>query len=117
MKIAVFLLADIEVKESWGRMANALETVKELKQAGDDVALVFDGAGVRWVGRLSSADHKYHALFANVQDRIAGACRYCAQAFQVAHEIEAAGVPLLADFDDHPSVRGFLAAGYQVLTF
>jgi hypothetical protein len=31
--------------------------------------------------------------------------------------LEAAGVALLDDFEGHPSLRSYLAAGYHVLTF
>lgn len=117
LKVAVVLLADIEANESWGRMANALETVKELQEAGDDVALVFDGAATRWLGPLSAPDHKYHKLFAEVRDRVDGACLYCARAFKVESEIRAAGIRLLSEHDDHPSLRKYLVAEYQVLTF
>ena len=44
---AIILLADTETHEGMGRMANALTTVKEFKEAGDDAVVVFDGAGTR----------------------------------------------------------------------
>ncbi len=81
-KVVVLVLADIDTKEDLGRVVNALQTVKEFKEGGDQVRLVFDGAGTRWIGELGAADHKYHALFASVKDR-AGACSYCAKAFGV----------------------------------
>jgi hypothetical protein len=40
------------VKLGLGRAFNALALVKEAKAANDDVELVFDGAGVQWVGKL-----------------------------------------------------------------
>lgn len=61
-------------------MVNALQTAREFKDSGDEVRLVFDGAGTRWIGELGSAEHKYHGLFEAVKDR-AGACSYCARAF------------------------------------
>jgi hypothetical protein len=47
-KAAAVVLADIETHEDLGREVNALETVKEFKDAGDEAALIFDGAGTRW---------------------------------------------------------------------
>ncbi len=47
-KAAIILLADTETSEGMGRMANALTTVKEFQDAGDDAVLIFDGAGTRW---------------------------------------------------------------------
>jgi hypothetical protein len=81
------------------------------------VAVLFDGAGTKWVAALSEREHRYHGLFEDVRDRITGACAYCANAFGVREQVEAAEVALLDDFEEHPSLRSYLADGYQVLTF
>ena len=116
-KAALVVLADTEAGEGLGRVVNAMITAKELKESGDEVALLFDGAGTKWVVALSEGEHRYHALFEDVRDRIVGACAYCAKAFGVSDEVQAAEVALLADFEEHPSLRSFLADGYHVLTF
>lgn len=115
-KVLVLVLADTETKEALGRVVNALQTAKEFKQAGDELRLVFDGAGTRWIGELGSPEHKYHALFESVKDR-GGACGYCAGAFGVKTAVEKSGVPLLDEFDGHPSLRGAVSEGYQVISF
>jgi hypothetical protein len=115
-KVLVLVLADVETKGDLGRVVNALETVKEFKEAGDEVRLVFDGAGTRWIGELGSSQHKYHALFESVKDR-GGACGYCARAFGVKSAVEQQGVPLLDEFDGHPSLRRAVSDGYQVISF
>jgi hypothetical protein len=51
-----------------------------------------------------------------VRDR-AGACVYCARAYDVKDEVEAAGVRLLDEYRGHPSVRQLIADGYEVVTF
>jgi len=89
-KVFVLVLADIETKEALGRVVNAMQTAKEFKDAGDEVRLVFDGAGTRWIGELGSSGHKYHGLFASLKDR-AGACSYCAAAFGVKSAVEPGG--------------------------
>jgi hypothetical protein len=116
-KAALVVLADTEAGDGLGRVVNAMITTKELKASGDEVALLFDGAGTKWVAALSEGEHRYHALFEDVRDGIVGACAYCASAFGVRNELEAAGVALLDDFEGHPSLRSYLAAGYHVLTF
>jgi hypothetical protein len=115
-KIAVMLLADTDTREAMGRMANALTVVKEGKEEGDDVRLVLDGAGTKWAPELAREDHKYHRLFEDVRDE-AGACVYCARAYNVKDEVEAAGVGLLDEYRGHPSVRRLIADGYEVVTF
>ena len=116
-KIGVVLFADIETHADMGRATNALSTVKECKQAGDEVTLIFDGAGTRWLPELLSDEHRLHRAYMAVADRSAGACRFCAVAFGVKDQLEKAGIPLLDDFEGHPSIRGLVADGYQVITF
>lgn len=115
-KVLVLVLADTETTEALGRVVNALQTAKEFKDAGDELRLVFDGAGTRWIGELGAPEHKYHALFESVKDR-AGACSYCAGAFGVKAAVEKYGVSLLDEFDGHPSLRRAVSDGYQVISF
>jgi hypothetical protein len=48
-KAAIIVLADTETHGDLGRVVNALEAVKELKEARDEVKLIFDGAGTQWI--------------------------------------------------------------------
>ena len=67
-KISVVILADSETHGDMGRVANALALVKEAKEAGDEVELIFDGAGVTWVPVLSDADHDLHPMYQSVRN-------------------------------------------------
>lgn len=116
-KAAILLFADTETPEGMGRMANALTTVSEFKEADDDAILIFDGAGTRWVPLLADAGHKYHRLLEDVRDQVQGACVYCARAYGVKDAIEVAGIPLLDDYKGHPSVRDLMVEGRHVVTF
>ncbi|MCA1674048.1 MAG: DsrE family protein [Actinobacteria bacterium] len=116
-KIGVVVLADTETPGDLGRVVNALITAREAKEAGDEVTVIFDGAGTKWIGELSSPGHKYGELLENVSDVVAGACSYCAKAFGVKDVVEATDIPLLADYEDHPSLRRLVAEGYAVMTF
>jgi hypothetical protein len=116
-KAAIVVLADTTTHEGLGRIANALEAVKELKDAKDDVQLIFDGAGTRWVGELAKPEHKAHGLFSAVRDKVTGVCSYCAGAFGVTQDVQSCGVPLLGEYDGHPSFKKLVDRGYQVITF
>lgn len=116
-KIGILVLADKETHADMGRVANALEVAKEFQEAGDEVAILFDGAGTRWVGELSQPNHRLHRSFAVVKPSIAGACRFCAAAFGVKEEVEQSGIPLLGEYEGHPSVRNLVTQGYQIITF
>lgn len=115
---AILVLAGTETKSDLGRVVNALQVARELKESGDGTTVVFDGAGVQWIPTLSDPEHRYHELWEQTTDVVQGACAYCAGAFGVKQKIEASGeVDLLDEFDGHPSVRRLMDDGYQVLTF
>jgi hypothetical protein len=59
MKTAVIVYSDPKNggEESLGRVFNALAATYDFKQQGDEVTLLFQGAGTRWVGELSQKDH------------------------------------------------------------
>jgi hypothetical protein len=116
-KVAIVVLAGTETHEGLGRVVNALEAAKELKEGKDDVRIVFDGAGTAWVPELAKTDHKGHGLYAAVADRVAGVCAYCAGAFGVKDAVVAQGVQLAGEYEGHPSVRSLVHEGYQVITF
>ena len=116
-KAAIVLLADTETKEGLGRMSNALTSVREFKEENQEVTLIFDGAGTKWIGELSNPDHKYNGHFKLVKGEIQGACAYCARAFGVKDEVQESGVELLGDFEGHPSLAKLVTQGYQVITF
>jgi hypothetical protein len=116
-KAAIVFLADTETQEGLGRMSNALTTVREFKDEGQQVTLIFDGAGTKWIGELTDPDHKYSGHFESVKDDVEGACAYCARAFGVKEEVQESGVDLLGDFEGHPSLAKLVGKGYHVITF
>ncbi len=116
-KAALVVLADTETHEAFGRVTNALVTAKEFKESGDDVVVLFDGAGTKWIGELANPEHRAHQLFEGVRDAVAGACSYCASAYGVKEQVEQSGVALLDEYAQHPSIRRLVAEGYEVVTF
>lgn len=116
-KAAVIVLADNESHGDLGRVVNAMMTVKELTESGDDVELIFDGAGTQWPGMLADPDHQSHRLFEQVHDCITGACAFCSKAFDAEEGVKLADVPLLDEFKGHPSMRRLVQEGREVLTF
>ena len=116
-RVAMLVLADTESHGDLGRVVNALMTAREFKEAGDDVQIVFDGAGTKWPGVLSNDDHRSHALWESVHDVVSGACGYCADAFEATESVHAAGVKLLDEYHHHPSIRNLVANGYQIISF
>ena len=116
-KIAIIVLADTDRHEGLGRVVNALMAAKEFKAAADDVRIIFDGAGTKWVPELANPEHKTHGLYKAVRDKVTGVCGFCAGAFGATHGVEKEGVPFAHDFEGHPSFRRLVDDGYQIITF
>jgi hypothetical protein len=116
-KVAVFVFADTETNEGLGRVVNAMITVKELKGAGDEVQLFFDGTGTRWLEELSRKDHKAHELYESVKDRVSGACLFCATVFGAKDSVQDCNVKLVNEFEQHVSVKKLLSDEYQIMNF
>lgn len=116
-KAAIVVLADVETHGDLGRVVNALVATKEFKEAGDEVRLIFDGAGTQWPGVLSDPGHKSHKLYESVHDVVVGACGFCARAFHAEESVKHADVHLLHEYEGHPSIRGLVNDGFHVITF
>ena len=124
MKAAIVVLSDPRSgsEESMGRLFNALASAYDFKQNGNDVTVLFQGAGTRWVGELSKAEHPMHKLFEAVKDTVAGVSCGCADVFGATEEAENAGFELVKDnpvpgTPGLPSLRKLTAEGHTVLTF
>ncbi len=124
MKAAIIILSDPKSgsEEALGRVFNALAAAYDFKQKGDEVTVLFQGAGTRWLGELSKDDHPAHALFEEVRDTVAGASSGCADVFGAREEIVASGFDLIREnpvpgTSGLPSVHALVAQGHTVLTF
>lgn len=124
MKAAIVILSDPSTnsEEALGRVFNGLATAYELKQNGDEVTVVFQGAGTRWPKLLSTPEHPAHGLFELVKDRVAGASAGCASVFGATEDVTACGLPLISE-NPVPgtagltSLRKWLVEGSPVLLF
>ena len=116
-KIAIVILADTDTSADRAKVANALTTAYEFKEANEEVTVVFTGAGTKWIAELSDPDHRLHRAFELVKDKVAGACKACAVSFGVREEVEASGVPLLAEYRGHQSLRKLIKEGFEIVTF
>ncbi|MFC3960000.1 hypothetical protein [Halovivax cerinus] len=114
---AVVILAGTESHADTGRLVNGLETAREFAETdGDDVELIFDGAGTQWIPELEDEGSDYHDLYDAVRED-AAACDFCTGAFGVRDAVDDATVSTLGEHDGHPSLRSLVDDGYEVLTF
>ena len=124
MKAAIIILSDPKSgsEEALGRVFNALAAAYDFKQKGDEVTVLFQGAGTRWLGELSKDDHPAHALFEEVRDTVAGASSGCADVFGAREEVVASGFDLISEnpvpgTSGLPSIQALVTQGNTVLTF
>jgi hypothetical protein len=123
-KTAIVILSDPKAgsEEALGRLFNGLAAAHEFKQRGDEVQVLFQGAGTRWLGHVTRPDHPAHALFESVKDAVAGASLACADVFGATDDVRRSGFELIRDnpvpgTPGLPSLRSLVGGGYTVLTF
>ena len=124
MKTAIIVLSDPKSgsEEALGRVFNALAAAYDFKQHGDDVTVLFQGAGTRWIAEVTKHDHPAHALFEEVKDKVAGASSGCADVFGATDDVVKSGFELIKNnpvpgTSGLPSLQKLTADGYAVLTF
>lgn len=124
MKTAIIILSDPKTgsEEALGRVFNALAAAYDFKQAKDEVEILFQGAGTRWVGELTKPDHPAHVLFKEVEDKVAGVSCGCADVFGGAEDARKSGFDLITNnpvpgTSGLPSLRQLQNDGFNVLIF
>lgn len=124
MKTAIIILSDPKsgTDEALGRLFNALAVAHAAVEAGDEVAVVFNGAGTRWPEELVKVSHPANGLYNAVRHVVKGASRGCAVVFGAEKSAEQCGTPLLTDLPlagtpGLSNIRGYLADGWQTLVF
>ncbi|MDZ7843557.1 MAG: hypothetical protein U5K99_01945 [Anaerolineales bacterium] len=117
VEAAVVIFAEMESQGDRARVVKALQTAREFKEAGDDVEIIFDGGGVTSAVAVANPEDQMCSLYAHVEDKVSGVCRYCSKVFDVYDQAEELGLPFLAEYHQHPSLRIRVVDGYQVITF
>lgn len=115
-RMAIVILSNTRT-EALSRTYRALGFAAELLEAGDDVAILFDGGGTASLAAMLDPAHDLHEDWRAVAVALRGACDYCARAYGVHATLKAAGVPMLNDHRGHASLRVLLAEGREVVTF
>ncbi len=118
-KIAIILHAEPGTHDSMGRALHSLLYTKELNEHGHNVLLIFDGGATKWIDELKKPDHKLPSLYNEIvgSDVILGVCDYCIGAFGGdREEVKKGEIPVLGDYNGHPSLAKLIDEGFQVIT-
>ena len=124
MKTVIVILSDPKSgsEEALGRVFNALALASECQQKGDEVAVVFNGAGTRWPAELAKLSHPANGLYNSVRDVVQGVSRGCAEVFGASEGVKSCGVPIIKDHalagtTGLLSLRRYLADGWSPVVF
>ena len=121
--MALIILSDPKGgDEALGRVFNALAIAQEGLQQGDEVEIVFNGAGTRWPEELAKVSHPANGLYNLVRESVKGVSCGCAAVFGATKGVEACGVPLLkekalAGTPGISNLRRYVADGWHTLIF
>lgn len=122
-KTAIFILSDPNGgEEALGRAFSGLAAAYDIKQAGGDVTLTFQGTGTRWAGLVTKPDHPLNGLYELVKGNVAGVSCGCADVFGAAEDAKACGLPAIKEnmVPGTTGLAGFsklLKFGTTILTF
>jgi predicted peroxiredoxin len=99
---------------------NGFNYALELDESGYEVQVFLDGPATKWAEEFSeNPDRPYHHEWKRIRENglLAGACGYCADAFDVTEACEMYDVRLLSDKGEHaPAVPTLAAEGYELVT-
>lgn len=120
-KVAIVVLTASDTPEGRGRMVHAMYSARELKEAGDEVKLIFDGIGVTWLEAFAKREDNftqhYGETFDAIKDTIMGACNFCAMVrFDIKDTVKSEEYTLLGEEGGHHSLRDLITDGYQIIT-
>lgn len=114
--VAIIILAGIETEVDYARMYNGLDAAVSLSESvTDNVRLIFDGAGTKWIPRLEDPDHEFHDMYREVAS--IAACEDCARNLGNDAALDTEGVTVLRTRDDYTSVISLVRDDYEVITF
>lgn len=85
-----------------------------LREAGNEVKLVFEGSSVKLPAALASEGNPLYrkVLEAGI---IAGICKACSQQLGVLEVNKKLGLPLLDDMSGHAGMRPFAEQGFEIV--
>jgi hypothetical protein len=114
MKVAMLVFS---APSDLSRGYRALMNARELKEAGHDVMVVFDGDGTETLAAFADPSHDVHGLLESMRDNVRGACSFCASSHGVKDKIVQANFKLLSGYKGHASLRQVLEEGYQIISY
>ncbi len=96
-------------------LLNALD----MKEKGHTPGIILEGASVKLISELYKEGHPLNKLWHKVLDQglVLGVCKACAGKLGTLEDAKAHNLTLLDNMAGHPSMAGYEAQGFQIITF
>lgn len=96
-------------------LLNALD----MRERGDEAAIVVEGAATKLIPRLAESDHPLHGLWEKCrsQNLVAGVCEACSRKMGTLEAAKSQNLTPLNDMNGHPGMDKFREEGYEIITF
>ncbi len=119
-KVAIIVLEGTELKESVAKIRHAMIYSKEIKASGNEITLIFDGNGTKWLDIVSDETSEYdflNKLFKEIKEMgiVYRACGFCSIRKGVKESLSKKNIEFLSEYDGHPDVGKLINAGYQII--
>ncbi len=119
-KVAIIVLEGTELKESVAKIRHAMIYSKEIKASGNEIMLIFDGNGTKWLDIISNETSEYdflNKLFKEITEMgiIHKACGFCSARKGVKESLQKKNILFLSEYDEHPDVGKLINEGYQII--
>lgn len=96
-------------------LLNALD----LEGRGYGIKLIIEGSATALLKTLADPEAPFAELYKKVKQAglIDAVCQACASKMGTLEEAKAQNLPLNGEMSGHPSMSGYLEAGYDIMTF
>ncbi|MHB1646475.1 MAG: hypothetical protein EVG15_09010 [Candidatus Acididesulfobacter diazotrophicus] len=119
-QVAIIIHQGTECQDSVPRVRHALIYAKEIKEAGNNVLLIFDGEGTKWLKIITDEPGQYKFLNDLLNEvKSLGieykACDFCSTRKEVKEDLSNKHIQFLNEYDGHPDIGKLINEGYQII--
>ena len=118
-KFLIILQASAAEYSGWARALHSLLYAKELKRAGHEIVLLFDGSGTEWARALQNPAHEHHVHYEAVKKMgvVEAVCEVCAGVFKVDGDLRLMGYKCFASENEgHAGLAKWVEQGFEIIT-
>ena len=91
----------------------------DMKAKGMEGKIIVEGAATALLPKLAETGNPLHKLWEKAKSEgiVDGVCKGCAHKMGTVEEAVRQGLTLLDDMSGHPSMSGYMADGFEIISF